>query len=47
MCIRDSNNLFGSPWPSVGAGLAITIVVLSLNLLGDAVRDVLDPDTAQ
>lgn len=46
--IRDGlNNLFGSPWPIIGAGLAITLVVLSLNLVGDAVRDILDPDTAQ
>ena len=46
--IRDGlNNLFGSPWPIIGAGLAITLVVLSLNLFGDAVRDVLDPDPAQ
>jgi peptide/nickel transport system permease protein len=46
--IRDGlNNLFGSPWPIIGAGIAITFVVLSFNLIGDAVRDVLDPETAQ
>jgi peptide/nickel transport system permease protein len=45
--IRDGlNNLFGSPWPIISAGFAITCVVLSFNLLGDAVRDVLDPETA-
>jgi peptide/nickel transport system permease protein len=44
--IRDGlNNLFGSPWPIVSAGLAITGVVLSFNLFGDAMRDVLDPET--
>jgi peptide/nickel transport system permease protein len=44
--IRDGlNNLFGSPWPIIGAGFAITCVVLSFNLIGDAVRDVLDPET--
>lgn len=44
--IRDGlNNLFGSPWPVIAAGAAITIVVLSFNLVGDTVRDVLDPDT--
>lgn len=43
--IRDGlNNIFGSPWPIIGAGLAITMVVLSFNLIGDAVRDVLDPE---
>ena len=44
--IRDGlNNLFGSPWPIIGAGFAITCVVLAFNLFGDAVRDVLDPET--
>lgn len=46
--IRDGlNNLFGSPWPIIAAGLAITCVVLSFNLFGDAVRDVLDPETSE
>jgi peptide/nickel transport system permease protein len=45
--IRDGlNSLFGSPWPIIGAGFAITCVVLAFNLFGDAVRDVLDPETA-
>lgn len=45
--IRDGlNNLFGSPWPVIGAGLAITSVVLAFNLLGDTIRDVLDPETS-
>jgi peptide/nickel transport system permease protein len=45
--IRDGlNNLFGSPWPIIGAGFAITCVVLAFNLFGDAVRDALDPETA-
>ena len=44
--IRDGlNNVFGSPWPIVAAGCAITFVVLSFNTIGDSVRDVLDPDT--
>ena len=43
--IRDGlNNLFGSAWPIVSAGLAITVTVLAFNLIGDAVRDVLDPE---
>jgi peptide/nickel transport system permease protein len=46
--IRDGlNNLFGSPWPIVAAGLAITCVVLAFNVFGDALRDVLDPETHQ
>ena len=45
--IRDAlGNIFGSPWPIIGAGLAITVVVLAFNVLGDALRDALDPDTA-
>jgi peptide/nickel transport system permease protein len=45
--IRDGlGNIFGSPWPIIGAGFAITVVVLAFNLLGDAVRDLLDPETA-
>jgi peptide/nickel transport system permease protein len=45
--IRDGlNSLFGSPWPIIGAGFAITCVVLAFNLFGDAIRDILDPDTA-
>jgi peptide/nickel transport system permease protein len=45
--IRDGlGNIFGSPWPIIGAGFAITAVVLAFNVLGDAVRDLLDPETA-
>ena len=44
--IRDGlNNMFGSPWPIVAAGVAITVTVLAFNMLGDAVRDVLDPES--
>ena len=46
--IRDGlQGLLGSPWPIIGAGVAITLVVLAFNLVGDAVRDALDPATAQ
>ena len=31
------------PWLTVFAGAAITVIVLGFNLLGDALRDVLDP----
>jgi peptide/nickel transport system permease protein len=42
--IRDGlNNIFGSSWPIIGAGAAITLVVLSFNLIGDAIRDAIDP----
>ncbi len=43
--IRDGlANLFGSPWPIITAGAAITVTVLAFNLIGDAVRDALDPE---
>jgi peptide/nickel transport system permease protein len=46
--IRDGlSNIFGSPWSIIGAGLAVTIVVLSFNLIGDSVRDALDPDASR
>ena len=32
-----------TPWYSISAGMAIFLVVLSLNLLGDGLRDALDP----
>jgi peptide/nickel transport system permease protein len=32
-----------SPWQAVFAGAAITLAVLAFNLMGDALRDVLDP----
>jgi peptide/nickel transport system permease protein len=45
--IREGlGNVFGSPWPIIGAGLAITTVVLAINLIGDAARDVLDPNSS-
>lgn len=46
--IRDGlSDIFGSPWSIIGAGLAISVVVLAFNLIGDSARDVLDPETAQ
>lgn len=32
-----------APWVAIFPGLAIALVVFSVNLLGDALRDVLDP----
>lgn len=34
-----------APWMSVFPGLAIFVTVLSLNLLGDGLRDILDPQS--
>ena len=42
--IRDGmSGLVGDPWPAAFAGAAITLAVLSFNMVGDALRDMLDP----
>lgn len=46
--IRDGTpHLMNAPWLSVFPGLAILITVLAFNLLGDGLRDVLDPRLQQ
>jgi len=35
--------LINAPWISVFAGLSILITILSFNMLGDGVRDMVDP----
>ena len=40
---RDLSQLRRSPWTSVFPGIAIGLAVLGFNLLGDALRDALDP----
>jgi ABC-type dipeptide/oligopeptide/nickel transport system permease subunit len=40
---RDLSQLRGAPWTSLFPGLAIGATVLGFNLLGDALRDALDP----
>jgi len=43
--IRDGmSDLVGDPWPAAFAGAAITIAVLAFNMVGDALRDMLDPE---
>jgi peptide/nickel transport system permease protein len=42
--IREGfENILDSAWLSVAPGLAILIVVFALNLLGDGLRDAVDP----
>ncbi len=42
--IRDgTNHLTTAPWFSIAPGIAILITVMAFNLLGDGLRDVLDP----
>lgn len=40
---EGQRNLENAPWLAIFPGLAISIVVLSFNMLGDALRDILDP----
>jgi ABC-type dipeptide/oligopeptide/nickel transport system permease subunit len=40
---RDLDQLRNAPWTSVFPGMAIGAAVLGFNLLGDALRDALDP----
>ena len=41
------SQMFQAPWLAVYPGLAIALAVLGLNLLGDGLRDVLDPRLAR
>ena len=43
MLSEGRNFLLLSPWPAVFAGLAILFLSFGFNLLGDALRDTLDP----
>jgi ABC-type dipeptide/oligopeptide/nickel transport system permease subunit len=44
---RDLYQLRNAPWTSLAPGLAIAAAVLGFNLLGDALRDALDPRAAR
>ena len=44
MMLSDGRNvLLLSPWSAIFSGLAILIIAFALNLLGDVLRDTLDP----
>jgi len=44
MMLSDGRNvLLLSPWAAIFSGLAILIIAFALNLLGDVLRDTLDP----
>lgn len=46
--IRDGvNQLLSQPWLSIAPGAAIFIVVLAFNMIGDGLRDVMDPKTIE
>ncbi len=44
--LADSQTFFGqAPWLAILPGMAIALAVLGLNMLGDGLRDMLDPRT--
>ena len=40
------DHLASSLWPALGPGVAISLTILGFNLLGDGLRDALDPRLA-
>ncbi len=47
MITEAQSFLFSDPWMMLGPALAIVLVLLSLNIVGDALRDRLDPRDAR
>ncbi|MBS7527318.1 ABC transporter permease [Fusibacter paucivorans] len=45
MISRGKEYLFSSPWVAITPGIAIFIVVIAFNFIGDGLRDALDPYT--
>jgi peptide/nickel transport system permease protein len=43
MLTTARNNLFIAPWTAVFPGIAISLVVIGFNFMGDGLRDALDP----
>ncbi len=43
MIADGASQLATAPWTTVFPGLAIALVVMALNAVGDALRDALDP----
>ncbi len=47
MLDEAKNHLHTTIWPAVGPGVAISLTILGFNLLGDGLRDALDPRVSQ
>ena len=43
MILEGRDLLFTAPWVAVAPGLALTLTVIAFNLVGDGLRDALDP----
>jgi peptide/nickel transport system permease protein len=46
MITSGSDTLVNAPWVAIAPGVALVLVVVACTLLGDALRDVLDPSVA-
>jgi peptide/nickel transport system permease protein len=44
MIASGRDTLVNAPWVATAPGVALVLVVVACTLLGDAVRDVLDPN---
>ncbi len=47
MIMEGRSLLFTAPWVALAPGVALTLTVVAFNLLGDALRDALDPRRAR
>lgn len=45
MIKQGLDNILDTPWVTIYPGIAVMLIVLSLNLIGDGVRDAIDPKT--
>ena len=43
MIAEAREHMFRSPWPILVPGIAIALVAIAFNLLGDGLRDILNP----
>jgi ABC-type dipeptide/oligopeptide/nickel transport system permease subunit len=46
MILEGRTLLFSAPWVAIAPGIALTLTVIAFNLLGDGLRDALDPRAA-
>jgi len=47
MIATGRNYLYNDPWAAIIPGVAIALIVLGLNTLGDGLRDIFDPRLRQ
>ncbi|WP_195908136.1 ABC transporter permease [Nostocoides sp. HKS02] len=47
LLIEGREYLYDAPWLPLGAGTMVVIAVLGVNLLGDGLRDIIDPRTGE